>query len=211
MNTGKRKVRRPGRPVEFDRAAAVQAAMGEFWKRGFEAVSASDLAAAMSIERSSFYNSFGSRERAFLEALQAYGQLVPDRALAGIGPGQRVGPVVRGVFREICRVRAGDPDARGCLIVNSIGELVGVNKRLGRRIEAAVTNGVEVYARLLKQAAAQGEIRAPADIRAAARTFVAFVSGLNTISKVVRSESELWAMCEAFLQRFGFGPGGEAC
>lgn len=180
--------------------------MDEFWKRGFEAVSASDLAAAMSIERSSFYNSFGDRESAFLEALQAYGRLVPDRVLAQIGPGQSVKSILRRVFRDICRVRAHDPEARGCLIVNSIGELVGVNRKLGRKIEASVKNAIEVYRALLEQAVAQKEVAPLADIPGAARAFVAFVSGLNTVSKVIRSERELWAMCEAFLQRFGFGP-----
>lgn len=203
---GKRKPGRAGRPVEFDRGTAVHAAMDEFWKRGFEAVSASDLAAAMSIERSSFYNSFGDRETVFLEALRAYGRLVPDRVLGEIRPGQSVKPILRRVFREICRVRAGDPDARGCLIVNSVGELVGVNEKLGRRIEAAVENSIAVYRALLRQAVAQGEIAPPADIPGAARAFAAFVSGLNTVSKVIRSERELWAMCEAFLRRFGFGP-----
>lgn len=200
-----RQRRSRGRPIEFDREAAVHAALDRFWKRGFEAVSVSDLADAMSIQRSSFYNSFGDRETAFREALEAYREIAPDAALAQIEPGYPVKPVIRKVFREICRVRAADPGARGCLVVNSIGELVGVNKELGACVADAVRNGIRLYERLLRQAVDQGEIEKPRDIRAAARAFVAFVSGLNTISKVVRDEGDLWSMSESFLERFGLG------
>ena len=203
--TGTESKRPPGRPVEFDRDVALRAAMNEFWKHGFEAVSVSDLAAAMAIKRSSFYNSFGDRETVFRATLEVYRQGVPDAALAEIGPGQAVIPVVRKVFRDICRVRAADPEARGCLIVNSIGELVGVNAELGEDIADCVRGGAKVYERLLRQAAEQGEIEPPKDLRATARAFVAFVSGVNTISKVVRSERELWKLCETFLERYGFG------
>lgn len=112
-----------------------------------------------------------------------------------------------GCVRQAHRVppRAADPGARGCLVVNSIGELVGVNKELGARVADAVRNGIRAYERLLKQAVTQGEIEKPADIRAAAKAFVAFVIGLNTISKVVRDEDDLWSMSETFLERFGFG------
>lgn len=197
-----------GRPVEFDREAAVETAMHQFWKHGFSSVSVSDLADAMSIKRSSFYNCFGDREAVFRAALEAYRQIAPDAALADVRPGQPVRPAIRRVFREICRVRASDRDARGCLVVNSIGELVGVNRELGGCIEEVVRSGVRLYERLIKQAVEQGEIEKPRDVRATARAFIAFVSGLNTISKVIRDEGELWRLCEGFLDRYGFGAEG---
>ncbi len=205
--TGEEAKRSPGRPVEFDREAALHAAMNLFWKHGFEAVSVSRLAAAMAIERSSFYNSFGDRETVFREALMVYRQIVPDAALAEIRPGQAVVPVVRKVFRDICRLRAADPEARGCLVVNAVGELAGANAELGEEVADWMRGGAKVYERLLRQAAKQGEIEPPKELRATARAFVAFVAGLNTISKVVRRERELWRLCETFLERYGFGAG----
>ena len=194
-----------GRPVEFDREAAVRAAMNRFWKRGFGSVPASDLADSMAITRSSLYNSFGDRESVFREALETYRRLAPDAALAGIAPGVRVRPTVRKVFREICRVRAADPEARGCLLINAIGELVGVHKTLGKAVAEAVRDSVRVYERVLKQAADQGEIERPRDLRAATRAFVAFVAGLNAVSKVIRDEDALWRLCDSFLDRYGLG------
>jgi AcrR family transcriptional regulator len=43
-----------------------------FWERGYEGASFDDLTAAMGIGASSFYNSFGSKERLFQEATESY-------------------------------------------------------------------------------------------------------------------------------------------
>jgi AcrR family transcriptional regulator len=61
-----------GRPVVFDRALALHAAMKLFWERGYEGTSFDDLIAAMGISASSFYNSFGSKEALYCEATQSY-------------------------------------------------------------------------------------------------------------------------------------------
>lgn len=61
-----------GRPKNFDRAVALQQAMKLFWERGYEGASFDDLTATMGISPSSFYNSFGSKERLYQEATEAY-------------------------------------------------------------------------------------------------------------------------------------------
>jgi AcrR family transcriptional regulator len=61
-----------GRPKSFDRAVALQQAMKLFWERGYEGASFDALTAAMGISPSSFYNSFGSKERLYQEATEAY-------------------------------------------------------------------------------------------------------------------------------------------
>jgi AcrR family transcriptional regulator len=61
-----------GRPKNFDRSVAMQQAVKLFWERGYEGASFDDLTAAMGISASSFYNSFGSKERLYQEATEAY-------------------------------------------------------------------------------------------------------------------------------------------
>jgi AcrR family transcriptional regulator len=61
-----------GRPREFDRGAALEAAMLAFWRKGFAATSMNDLCDAMDVRSPSVYAAFGSKEALYLEALQHY-------------------------------------------------------------------------------------------------------------------------------------------
>ncbi|MBB3065385.1 TetR/AcrR family transcriptional regulator [Limibacillus halophilus] len=203
-STIKRAHRGRGRPLEFDRATAVRQALDAFWRRGYQGVSVTDLAEVMSITRTSFYNSFGDRQSVFKEALDVYRREAPDSALADIPAGVAVVPAVRQVFRNICRARIEDPEARGCLVVNTLGQMGNLEGEVDSYLKRAISNGTKVIERLLSQAVEQGEIPPIADLKAASKSFVAFLIGLNTLSKVVRDESQLWDLCENFLERYGF-------
>ena len=61
-----------GRPREFDREAALAAAMLLFWRKGFAATSMNDLCDAMGIRSPSLYAAFGSKETLYLEAIEHY-------------------------------------------------------------------------------------------------------------------------------------------
>lgn len=194
---------RTGRPAAFDREAAIAAAMNLFWERGYPAVSASDLADAMGIQRSSFYNSFGTREAVFLEALRHYAATAPDRPLDEITPDAPVLPVIVGVFRGLCRARAKDRQARGCLVCNAMGDLIGVDASLGPLIAGALGARIAGLEKLLARAVRQQELPPDTDCAALARSIVAQLIGLNTMSKVVRSERTLWLSAQHFLYAAG--------
>jgi TetR/AcrR family transcriptional repressor of nem operon len=194
---------KPGRPAAFVRENAVEAAMNLFWKKGFLAVTARDLADAMAIQRSSFYNTFGNREKVFREALSRYGAQSPDAPLDSVKPGQPVVPVLVSFLRNVCHARAADAEARGCMVCNGIAELVGVEDTIGPLLEGAIRTRTAVIERLLRQAARQGEIALSSNAGIAAEVFIAFLVGLNTVSKIVRDEKQLWAMCRQFLLGLG--------
>jgi len=196
-----------GRPLEFDREAAIRIAVDEFWQRGYQAVSITDLAEAMSITRTSFYNSFGSRDAVFRQALNAYCETAPDRPLREIEPGTPVTPVLMKVFREVCRVRAGTVVGRGCLIVNSIGEIQELDPESQAFLQNAIKFKNRTFQKVLAQAVDQKEIPPLADIEAAGSAFLTFLIGINNVAKVIRCEEELWAICADFLRRYGFAVG----
>lgn len=177
--------------------------MDLFWLRGYASVTVSDLADAMGVQRSSFYNSFGTREAVFLEALRLYGGQSPDTMLDRLPADAPVVPALAALLRTVCRVRARDVQARGCLTFNSLADVRTSDRPARQALTRMIARRTRVVERLLRRAVAGGEIPPPTDVAATARMFVTFLVGLNTLSRVVRSERALWATCLEFLRGWG--------
>ena len=69
MKTGNGKT---GRPISFDKDAALEAAMLLFWERGFEGTSMADLTQVMDLNPSSIYAAFGDKHALFSLAVKRY-------------------------------------------------------------------------------------------------------------------------------------------
>jgi AcrR family transcriptional regulator len=76
-----------GRPREFDRGAALEAAMVLFWRKGFAATSMNDLCDAMDVRSPSLYAAFGSKEALYREALERYVETVGPPVWGGLAQG----------------------------------------------------------------------------------------------------------------------------
>lgn len=61
-----------GRPISFDKEAALEAAMLLFWERGYEGTSMADLTQAMGLNPSSIYAAFGDKHALFQLAAERY-------------------------------------------------------------------------------------------------------------------------------------------
>jgi len=192
-----------GRPAKFDREAAVGIVMEEIWRNGYEACSVKTLSERLGITRSSFYNAFGSREALFGEVLDRYFTTTPDRAFARASKGDAIKPLLTRTFREICRVRVADGEGRGCLAVNSAVELCNVNEELGPLLAEAVLGSLARIETLLGWAVEQGEIPQGSDTRALALALQNLLVGINTMSKVVRAEPDLWLAARTTLEALG--------
>ncbi len=177
--------------------------MNEIWRTGFEACSVKAISEKLGITRSSFYNAFGSREELFLQALEWYFSKSPDQALNIVDCDARIIKVMTGVFKDVCRARAADPEARGCMVVNCVAELVGIDKTLGPVLEKAMLGSLDRLESLLYQAAANGEIENKGDLREKALALQNLLIGLNIMAKVVRSENDLWATAKQTLKGLG--------
>ncbi len=191
-----------GRPTKFDREEAVETAMETIWTNGFEKSSVKNLAETLGMTRSSFYNAFGTREDLFLETVPLYAKQSPDAILneAQSGP---VLPAVVEMFRAICRTRAADPEARGCMIINTICEICPDTDGLGRDLQNMIEASTTRFEDLMTHARENGELPPDADPHAIALALQNLMIGLNVYSKVQRSESELWLSARTTLMGLG--------
>ena len=191
-----------GRPKEFDRDEAVNTVLNEIWEHGYEACSVKALSEALGITRSSFYNAFGSRENLFLEVVESFNGPTPNRDWFPIDETCSVLKSISDGIRQVCKTRVNDPAARGCLLINSITELVGRHENLGPALEEVFSANVQYLENILTVAAERGELE-NCDLRTKALALQSVLVGLNVMSKTVRDEDEIWRSTKHSLQALG--------
>lgn len=173
-----------------------------FWREGYQANSVKALSERLGITRSSFYNAFESREAMFMEAFERYLERSPDRALATVPLEGSVRALITETFKTICENLTLDPDAKGCLAVNSVGALCNVDAEIGPKVAAHMIVRLERIKALLKAAVVRGELPPGADITETALALKTFLVGLNSMAKVLPNRSTLWPAARATLAAF---------
>jgi len=188
--------------MKFNRDKAIEIATEVIRGDGYEQASVKSLSERLGITRSSFYNTFGSREELFMEIIKRYIPSAPDAPLYEQVNGP-VLPLLERVLRNICRVRSGDPQGHGCIIVNSICELCPSHDGIAPMLAELATGSTKRLEDLLTIAKEHQEISADANLHAMALALQNLMVGLNVLSKVVRSEEDLWLIAETTLKGLG--------
>ena len=182
--------RRIGRPLSFDRDAALHQAMLLFWRHGYEGTSLSDLTAAMGVTSPSIYAAFGDKRRLFLEAVDRY-LTGPVTAKSIIADAATARDAAAGLLHASVAGFTGADTPPGCLLASATiscsAAAMDVQKAL-----AARRQGIEadLRARIL-QALAIGELPAGTDAEALAGHVMAVIQGLSTLARDGASRQKL--------------------
>lgn len=167
-----------GRPKEFDRDEALDAALAVFQERGYDATGVADLTEAMGIGKQSLYDTFGDKRSLFLEALGAYCSRQRAMIRAMLEDAPTPGAALAGFLDAWPEMLSG-PMANGCLVLNSITESVG---RGEPKVIKALAEQMELMGRdvedALQRAIDSGEVTAPLAARDLAATIHAAANGL---------------------------------
>ncbi|GAA2984213.1 TetR/AcrR family transcriptional regulator [Streptomyces flavovirens] len=105
----------------FDVAAALDAAMIQFWRAGYADTSVDDLSRATGLNRSSIYSSLGDKDALFLRCLERYTTRYGDKYDAALScAADRPLAAVRAFF-DITLERIADPGLPdGCLVAQTV-------------------------------------------------------------------------------------------
>jgi TetR/AcrR family transcriptional repressor of nem operon len=135
--------REMARPREFDEDAALDAAVRCFWLHGYEATSVRDLATSMGITGASLYNAFGDKRSLHQMAFDRY----VDRSIADrIRRCETLAPraAIDAFFGEILTRSLGDPECKGCMLVNTALDVTPNDPEL-RAAVAGVLVRIEMF------------------------------------------------------------------
>lgn len=148
------------RPLEFDRSKAVNRALVLFWRKGYQASSLADLLTAMGIGRSSFYAAFTDKRTLFLECLDLFAARTVDlvqRARSEMPPVDALQHFFERNFIGAPGSGVGVSKSRhwGCMLVNTVIELAGVDDELAQRASRHLAELQHIFQECLREAGAE--------------------------------------------------------
>jgi len=189
-----------GRPLSFDRDAALENAMHVFWERGYEAASIADLTAAMGITPPSLYTAFGDKEKLFLEAIERY----------ALGPGSAgpralaEEPTARGAIERWLRDAADELTRpchpKGCMVVMSTTNCSVAAEHVQNALTKRRAAAMAVIRSRLQHAVDDSELPAETDAKALANFYSTIYQGMSMQAKDGASRASLMATVDAAMR-----------
>ncbi len=183
---------RTGRPREFDRQAALEAALVLFWKQGYEPTSLNQLKEAMGgISPTSFYAAFGSKENLFREALALY--RTTEGSVTDILRNESISPrqAVEQCLRLSVKMQTDNSHPLGCLVASGASNCGPENAAVVAMLQAERQSNRTAIKSQLQRVRANGGIADDADVNAMAEMFNTFLVGISTAARDGSSQADL--------------------
>jgi len=191
-----------GRPRVFDKQQALDAALGVFWRNGYQAASLTELTRAMGISKPSLYAAFGNKEQLFLSALQRYveRQIVRHAEVLAAEPDLR--RALRAFLRSVAGMLTAPDLPGGCMVVNSA--VACDTTALPPGVAAAITATVNQSSVALLMVRLQSELQqrklpVGTPVTQLAEYFATLMSGMAVMAKVGATRESLFNTIEQAL------------
>lgn len=183
-----------GRPPEFDRAAALQAALEVFWERGYEPTSMAELCRAMGINAPSLYASFGNKAALFIEAVNHYERKYWEAPARRFAAEPDVYRAVENFFNESAQIMLSPETPCGCMVVLAAINIADKNHDVAEAVQKLRLATKHMFAERLRQAIADGQIAADTDVPALSGALNTLLEGLSIQARDGLFLSELKAI-----------------
>jgi TetR/AcrR family transcriptional repressor of nem operon len=171
------------RPRSFDEQEVIDRAMELFWTKGYEGTSVSDLTTELGVHPGSLYRSFGDKHALFLRALARYRDSQARALAPALLAGGPVLPRLRAVLLGFIELAAEQETPRGCLVANTVGELLPGDKDVALGVGEVLAEVEDGFLQGLRAAARQGEIAGALDLPSWAAALTMLVQGLQVVAK----------------------------
>ena len=184
------------RKKSFNKDDVLERAMNLFWKQGFHATSMQDIVQKVGLSRSSLYESFGSKQGLFDQALGNYCRTNREGVKALLSNEKSVKTGIRNLLESSIHCTISDADKKGCFVVNSTTELVPGDDEMLKALSKNRASFEKVFFEFLQKGQATGEIPPNKDIKTLSGLIYTVFSGLNVIAKLEKSPKKLMAQID---------------
>ncbi|WP_227271026.1 TetR/AcrR family transcriptional regulator [Roseobacter weihaiensis] len=150
--------RKRGRPRSFDTNAALDAAVGVFWREGYDGADTASLAAAMGLTKPSVYAAFGDKRSLFMHALQRYGATTGAEAIQAFVAAEDATSAIAAFFAALVTTQSGKRGGQGCLLACVAAQCAETMPEVKTLLADSLVAGQAHIADRLEQAVRTGEL-----------------------------------------------------
>jgi AcrR family transcriptional regulator len=192
-----------GRPISFDKDAALEAAMLLFWERGYEGTSMADLTQAMGINPSSIYAAFGDKHALFSLAVKRYMDSRAQYAVKALEE-PTLERVIRALFDNTVAFLTTPGHPPACMtLAGAMGCSVDATPARDLMTEVRKQNEAAVRERLLK-ARKSGELSKDINVEDYARYLSSILAGLSIQAANGSKKAELKRTARMAVRHLGY-------
>jgi len=178
------KARKPrGRPLSFDRDAALETAMHVFWERGYEAASIADLTSAMGITPPSLYTAFGDKEQLFLEAIERYALGYGSAGARALKEESTARAAIERWLMEAANELTQPCHPRGCMVVMAATNCSAAAERVQDALLLRRTEAIADVGRRIQGGIDNGELSPDTDAQDLANFYATIYQGMSMQAK----------------------------
>jgi AcrR family transcriptional regulator len=183
-----------GRPREFDRDVALEAAMIVFWEKGYEGASLEDLQEAMgAISPPSFYAAFGSKEALFFETVELYARTMAARPREALDGAPTARDAIERLFRATIEIITGARTPHSCLLMLGAINCAPANHAIEERMRERRREGSEIVRERIERGVVDGDLPKDAPIETLSSLAISFAHGLPLRARDGATRAELLA------------------
>ena len=167
---------------QFDPQDALRRAMLVFWTHGYEGTSLSNLLQAMSIQKGSFYDTYGSKHELYLKAMELYLQ----ERFAGferITENREPKEALLAVLDAIRKECVGKEREKSCLALNCVLERAQSDPAALKIVQQAFKFQEKFYASLIREGQQAGTISSEIDPSEASKVLMGLVMAMRVYGK----------------------------
>lgn len=175
--------KRPGRPLSFDRETALDHAIRQFWRTGYETTSVAELTGAMGITAPSLYAAFGDKESLFLECIARYANPGPKTTAELIAEAPSARHAAQSLLESAADWFTQPHAPAGCLIASaaSTGSKASLHVRKAlKQVRQAIQVALQKRA---EQDVHEGRLPAAANPEALAAMTMGLMQGMSTLAR----------------------------
>ncbi len=179
------------RPREFDRDEATESALALFWREGYAGAGIAELERATGVGRKGLYNTFGSKEGLFCEALELYIDRAEALILAPLEAPDAGRAEVESILRMLASPHGHLKQRRGCLLCHAAADGEADSEAVTRSVRGYFRRLREGFAHALRGAQAADELGVGRDPEILGDFLVGTVMGLSAMARAGRPRAQI--------------------